>query len=94
MLLWKPQHPEVRNLARGSRGEPVRALRQHLNQWAGLIPEGKTSDVFDESLETLVLQFQRRNGITADGIAGVQTQALLDAAQPAPNTPQLLASSP
>ena len=92
MLLWKPEHPEARNLARGSRGEPVRALRQHLNQWAGLMPEGKTSDVFDESLETLVLQFQRRNGITADGIAGVQTQALLDAAQPAPNTPQLVAS--
>jgi murein L,D-transpeptidase YcbB/YkuD len=38
------------------------------------------SDRFDAALVTLVEDFQRRNRLAVDGIAGVQTQVALDAA--------------
>ena len=38
-----------------------------------------------------MVQFQRRNGLTADGVAGAQTQALLDAALSSTDTPLLSA---
>jgi general secretion pathway protein A len=91
LMLWKPPPLEARNLALGSRGEPVRLLRQHLYQAAGLPPDNNAADVYDEALQTLVVQFQRRNGIAADGIAGTQTQALLDVALRPAGTPLLSA---
>jgi general secretion pathway protein A len=92
-LLWKPPQFDARNLALGSHGEPVRALRQHLHQVTGLPPPDGNADVFDDALQTLVVQFQRRNGITPDGIAGTQTQALLDAALLPASTPLLSAAA-
>jgi general secretion pathway protein A len=89
MLLWKPQQLDDRNLTFGAEGEPVRVLRQRLRHWAALPPEPAASDVFDDALQELVLQFQRRNGLTTDGVAGTQTQALLDALFPSPGTPVL-----
>ncbi len=91
-LLWKPPQ-DSRNLALGSRGEPVRALRQRLRQLADLPPDTAATDVFDESLQSLVVQFQRRNGIATDGVAGTQTLALLDATLPSTGTPQLGAAA-
>ena len=38
------------------------------------------NDRFDASLVTLVEDFQRKNRLAVDGIAGVQTQVALDAA--------------
>jgi general secretion pathway protein A len=89
LLLWKPSQLDARNLALGARGEPVRLLRRHLHQVTGLPPPDNAADVYDEALQTLVVQFQRRNGITPDGIAGTQTQALLDAALLPSGTPLL-----
>jgi general secretion pathway protein A len=91
LLLWKPPALDARNLALGARGAAVRTLRQHLYQVNGLPPDSDATDVYDEALQSLVLQFQQRNGIAADGIAGAQTQALLDAALAAGNTPRLSA---
>jgi general secretion pathway protein A len=92
MMLWKPSHFDTHNLALGARGEPVRALRQRLNKWAGLPDDAAASDIYDETLHSLVVQFQRRNSIMADGIAGTQTQALLDAALAPASTPLLTAT--
>jgi general secretion pathway protein A len=89
MLLWKPPQLDDRNLTFGAEGEPVRALRQRLRHWAGLPPDPAASEEFDETLQDLVLQFQRRNGLTTDGVAGTQTQALLDGLFPSPGTPVL-----
>ncbi|MEO6080973.1 MAG: AAA family ATPase [Steroidobacteraceae bacterium] len=94
LLLWKPPQFDTRNLSLGSEGEPVHLLRQRLRQWAGLAPDDISPDIFDESLRTLVLQFQRRNAIAADGVAGTQTQALLDGALAATDTPRLGAAVP
>jgi general secretion pathway protein A len=93
LLLWKPSQLDARNLSLGAHGEPVRTLRRHLHQVTGLPAPDNTADVYDESLQTLVVQFQRRNGITPDGIAGTQTQALLDAALLPSGTPLLSAAT-
>jgi general secretion pathway protein A len=93
LMLWKPPQFDTRDLSLGSSGEPVHALRQRLYRWAGLPPDDTATDVFDEDLETLVIQFQRRHQLEADGIAGTQTQALLDAALPASATPLLTAAA-
>jgi general secretion pathway protein A len=94
LLLWKPPQLDTRSLSLGMQGEPVQNLRTRLHRWAGLTAEPDAPDLFDESLESLVKQFQRRNGLTADGIAGTQTQALLDAALATTDTPLLSAVLP
>ncbi len=93
-LLWKPQQLDVRSLSLGMSGEPVQALRQRLQQWAGVVPDSVPSDTFDDSLRELVLQFQRGNGLIADGVAGARTQAQLDARFATVGTPMLTAVVP
>jgi general secretion pathway protein A len=93
-LLWKPPQLDTRNLSLNMQGEPVGVLRNRLRQWAGLTPETAPNEVFDASLETLVKQFQLRNGLVADGVAGIQTQAVQDSALAATNSPLLSAVTP
>jgi general secretion pathway protein A len=88
-LLWKPQQL-ARILKLGAQGEPVRVLRQRLQRWANL-PALDTSDVFDVPLRALVRQFQNAQDLTVDGIAGGQTQALLDALFAEAGSPVLVA---
>jgi len=47
------------------------------------------NDRFDAALVTLVEDFQRKNRLAVDGIAGVQTQVALDAALNDATTPFL-----
>ena len=94
LLLWKPPQLDTRSLSPGMRGEPVSTLRLRLRQWAGLPPDAAAADYFDDELRSLVVQFQRRNALTADGIAGPQTQALLDAAVSSNDTPLLSTVTP
>jgi general secretion pathway protein A len=93
-LLWKPPQLDTRNLSLGMQGEPIGVLRNRLRQWAGLAPDPAPNQVFDASLETLVRQFQLRSGLTADGVAGVQTQAVLDSAMAGVDSPLLSAVTP
>ena len=92
-MLWHPPQLDTRSLSLGMNGDPVRELRTRLMQWAGLPPGAVQSDNFDESLRELVIQFQRRAGLTADGVAGTRTQAMLDAALAAADSPLLSAVS-
>jgi len=92
-MLWRPPQLDTRSLSLGMSGDPVRELRTRLMQWAGLPAGMAQSDIFDESLRELVIQFQRRAGLTADGVAGTRTQAMLDAALAAADSPLLSAVS-
>ncbi len=94
LLLWKPPQLDTRSLALGAHGEPVRSLRERLQQWAGIEPDPLAIDVFDEPLRDLVVQFQQRNGLAVDGVAGTRTQALLDAQLAAADTPLLSTAKP
>jgi general secretion pathway protein A len=92
-LLWRPRQLDTRDLSMGMRGAPVRELRVRMRQWSRLPPESPAGDFYDAALETLVQQFQRQHGLAVDGIAGQQTQALLDAVLPDAGTPLLAAQT-
>jgi general secretion pathway protein A len=89
VLLWKPAAGASQPLALGARDARVRWLRDSLRRVNGMPAENPGSDRFDQSLVTLVEDFQRRNRLAVDGIAGVQTQVALDAALNDANTPFL-----
>jgi general secretion pathway protein A len=93
VLLWRPGTSQVKALSFGMRGDDVRWLRSSLQRVRGVEAAGPISDVFDAELSTLVREFQRRNRLAVDGIAGVQTQIVLASAVAEPDSP-LLRSDP
>ncbi len=90
VLLWKPVSGAAKPLSFGMRTPAVRWLRRSLQQVSGLPIDEVASDRYDAELVTLVQEFQRKNRLLVDGIAGLQTQVALDAALGAPDTPFLL----
>jgi general secretion pathway protein A len=93
VMLWRPATAQVKALSFGMRGDDVRWLRSSLQRVRGVQAAEPVSDVFDAELSTLVREFQRRNRLAVDGIAGVQTQIVLASAVAEPNSP-LLRSDP
>jgi general secretion pathway protein A len=88
LVLWRPQAAGQRPLRAGMRGDDVRWLRQGLRQLSGL-PAAADGDYFDAELQQLVESFQRSRRLAVDGVAGLQTQLVLDAALGQPGTPTL-----
>jgi general secretion pathway protein A len=80
VLLWKPAAGGSGPLALGARNARVKWLRDSLRRVNGMPAEEPDNDRFDAALVTLVEDFQRKNRLAVDGIAGVQTQVALDAA--------------
>jgi general secretion pathway protein A len=80
VLLWRPAAGGSQPLALGAHNARVRWLRDSLRRVNGLPAEQAPNDRFDPELVTLVEEFQRKNRLAVDGIAGVQTQVALDAA--------------
>ena len=93
VLLWRPANLPVSELRPGMRGAAVRGLRSQLLQANGAAPGAAPGVVananFDPELTRLVEDFQRSHHLAVDGIAGVETQLLLDGVLAAPGTPIL-----
>jgi general secretion pathway protein A len=94
LVLWRPQAAGHRPLRAGMRGDDVRWLRQGLEQLSGLPASPPPADYFDAELQQLVEGFQRSRRLAVDGVAGLQTQLVLDAALGAPGTPTLSHAAP
>ena len=62
-------------LKRGSRGDEVVTLQKKLKQWGYY--DGSVDGVFGAGTEKAVQYFQRKNGLTADGVVGAKTAAAL-----------------
>lgn len=62
------QHP---TLSWGSRGDYVRLAQRKLSQWG--YHKGSVDGVYGRQTYTSVTLFQRRNGLTADGVVGPRT---------------------
>ena len=59
----------------GQSGETVRRVQQKLKQWGYYT--GAVDGVFGQSTYDAVIQFQKKNGLTADGVAGTATLAAM-----------------
>jgi len=98
LLVWRPQalgqSLGQRTLAVGMQGQEVRSLRLGLEVLHGTpakdITTDKYNDVYDSSLAKEIEAFQREHRLTVDGIAGVQTQIVLDSLVNAAGAPRLL----
>jgi general secretion pathway protein A len=89
VMLWRPATQSVKPLSVGMRGADVRWLRQSLQRLNGSPADTPASDVFDAELSRQVMEFQRRNQLAVDGIAGVQTQIVLASAVSGGDSPLL-----
>ena len=78
LLLWRPPLEVAKSLGPGMRGAEVRWLHDNLRAAQGLPAERAASNLYDEELTGLVQDFQRTHRLNADGVAGVQTQIVLD----------------
>ena len=71
-------------LARGARGDAVRALQLALDALGHSLPRSvrrspiSADGIFGAETDAAVRDFQRRNSLVADGIAGTNTVAALD----------------
>ena len=89
-VVWKPKTSRTRALSVGMHGDEVRWLRRSLNALQGAAPDPEHGDIYDEELAIAVQNFQREHRLNVDGIAGVQTQVVLDTALAEPGSPLLL----
>jgi general secretion pathway protein A len=92
-VVWKPKTSRTRPLSLGMQGDEVRWLRRSLNALAGGASDPEHADVFDQELAIAVQNFQREHRLNVDGIAGVQTQVVLDTALADPSSPLLLSNA-
>ncbi len=91
LLVWRPPNGTTEAIRPGIRDRNVRWLRQSL---AALDPEYRPSDpeseLFDEELKNQLMDFQRTNRLRVDGIAGQQTQIVINSLLRLEGTPQLV----
>jgi general secretion pathway protein A len=72
-LIWRPLPGVARVLSPGMQGPGVAWLRRALTDGgAGQAPE-RGPALYDEALAARVVAFQRREGLEADGVAGIET---------------------
>lgn len=66
---------DAASVAWGSRGEQVRSVQQKLIQYGYMT--GEADGIFGKKTYDAVVWFQRKNGLTADGVVGGATAAAL-----------------
>jgi general secretion pathway protein A len=94
LLVWRPPNGRNDIMRPGMRDPNVLWLRQSLAAIdADFRPGNLDSDLFDEDLEEKLMQFQRTHRLRIDGIAGEQTQILINSLLGPGGTPQLVAQS-
>jgi general secretion pathway protein A len=93
-LVWKPKTPRAHQLSLGMRGDEVRWLRRSLNALHGAASDPDADDIYDQDLAAAVQDFQRAHRLNVDGIAGLQTQVVLDTALAEPGSPLLMQAAP
>jgi len=91
LVMWRPQLSANKPLTPGMKGDGVRWLREQLYTARGESNSTPASDVYDEDLVKMVEEFQRQNRLNVDGIAGVQTQIVLDSIGNFAGSPLLVA---
>jgi general secretion pathway protein A len=90
LLLWRPPTGDTDALGPGSRSQGVVWLRQSLTAIdARYQTTAADSDVFDSELRQQVRAFQRDHRLDVDGVAGHQTQIIINTLLAPDSTPRL-----
>ena len=93
MLLWRPPTGAAISLGPGSQGSNVAWLRNSLAAIDGRYASNSAQpDVFDAELEQIVRAFQRDHRLDVDGLAGQQTQIIINSLLAVEGTPRLSAA--
>ena len=92
LILWQPQAGSGRVLNVGMSGNSVHWLRTRIGEITGQPLTGDTN-LYDNELENKVRDFQRARSLQVDGIAGTQTQILINNELAMPSTPRLAGQS-
>jgi general secretion pathway protein A len=91
LLVWRPVSGQSLALGPGSRGPAVTWLRQSLAAIdPGYRAEPLDSDVYDGGLEARVRDFQRDHRLLVDGLAGRQTQIIINSLLAGDDVPRLM----
>ena len=90
MLIWRPANGRDEAIGPGMRNENVRWLRESL----AIIdkeyqPTAEDTDVFDAELGRQLIAFQRKYRLEADGLAGRNTQIIINSLLAGDGTPRL-----
>ena len=93
LLIWRPPNGSAKAIKPGMRDEDVRWLRQSLaaidtdyNMQAGASAD---LDYFDAALEDKLKDFQRQHRLKVDGLAGQQTQIIINSTLALDGIPRL-----
>ena len=90
LLIWKPVNGASVALVPGASGPTVLWLRESLAAIdEGYRAEPFDSDIYDNELAERVRTFQRDNRLIVDGLAGTQTQIIVNSLLAADNVPRL-----
>jgi len=91
LLLWRPPNGSSEALGPGTRGPGVVWLRQSLAAIdLRYQTASQTPDIFDDDLADKVRLFQRDNRLDVDGLAGHQTQIIINTLLNPDSTPRLV----
>ena len=94
MLIWRPSAGIAGAFRPGTRSPAVVWLRESLAQLNGeQMADGDTDDFFDADLEARLRQFQRQQRLQVDGLAGEQTQIIINSVLSPDATPTLSGDS-
>ncbi|MBR4659053.1 MAG: spore cortex-lytic enzyme [Clostridia bacterium] len=75
LLLLLPAIYAAAGIGYGARGDDVKKIQQRLKQWGYY--SGSVDGVFGSGTLEAVKRFQKKNGLTADGIVGPKTAAAM-----------------
>ena len=75
LVVLAPLAVDAAVLKKGSMGDEVVTLQKKLKQWGYY--DGAVDGIFGSGTEKAVQYFQRKNGLTVDGVVGTKTAAAL-----------------
>jgi general secretion pathway protein A len=94
LLVWRPPNGRNDVIRPGMRDPNVLWLRQSLAAIdSDFRPQNLNSELFDDELQQKLMEFQRAHRLRIDGIAGEQTQILINSLLGPGGSPQLVAQS-
>ncbi|MEM7277945.1 MAG: AAA family ATPase [Pseudomonadota bacterium] len=78
LLIWKPPNGVAKSYRQGLRDPNIKWLRNSLAVIQGIPVDQPDSDLFDETLELQVKNYQRSRRLKVDGLVGQQTQIIIN----------------